>query len=120
MRNKTKNEQIVLGEIVLTQDDEFEFNPFAWAQVSAMAHLQTMSEISELRAQMKKEQDTIVKLSAQLDDFIKTRDETEAAMLQYFMELLNEKKRKIRDQNRLLAGVKIEAETCTWRKHLMS
>lgn len=32
-------------------------------------------------------------------------------MLQQFMELLNEKKRKIRDQNRLLASAKVDKDT---------
>jgi hypothetical protein len=32
-------------------------------------------------------------------------------MLQQFMQLLNEKKRKIRDQSRLLAGAKVEKPT---------
>jgi hypothetical protein len=59
---------------------------------------------------VKSKQDTIDKLNAQLEDFIKTKHEAETAMLQRFMELLNEKKRKIRDQSRLLAGAKVDKE----------
>ena len=61
-----------------------------------------------MKGRVSREQDTIVKLNAQLDDFIKTKNETETAMLQQFMELLNEKKRKIRDQSRLLVGAKVD------------
>lgn len=101
------------GEIVLPRDDEFEFNPFEWAQASAQAHSQTLQELLEVKARIDSEKDTITKLNAQLDDFIKTKSEAETAMLQQFMELLNEKKRKIRDQSRLLAGAKVDKSTGT-------
>jgi hypothetical protein len=64
--------------------------------------------LTDLKARVSSEQDTIAKLNAQLDDFIKTKNDTETAMLQQFMELLNEKKMKIRDQSRLLAGAKVD------------
>jgi methionyl-tRNA synthetase len=94
---------------VLPRDDDFEFNPFEWAQASAKAHAQTLQELAELKTKANTEQVTITKLNAQLDDFIKTKDETETAMLQQFVQLLNEKKRKIRDQSRLLATAKIDS-----------
>lgn len=97
-----------MGEIVLPEDDEFEFNPFEWAQASAMAHAKTLQQVVNLKDQVKSEQHTLAKLNAQLDDFIKTKNDTETAMLQQFMQLLNEKKRKIRDQSRLLAGAKVD------------
>lgn len=99
------------GEILLPKDDEFEFNPFEWAQASAQAHSQTLQELVEVKARIDSEKDTIAKLNAQLDDFIKTKNEAETAMLQQFMGLLNEKKRKIRDQSRLLAGAKVDKST---------
>ncbi|KAL5390351.1 hypothetical protein DPSP01_001921 [Paraphaeosphaeria sporulosa] len=102
-----------LGEILLPRDDEFEFNPFEWAQASALAHKQTLKELADSKTQAHGEQVMIAKLNAQLDDFIKTKNETENAMLQQFMELLNEKKRKIRDQNRLLATAKVDKDTAT-------
>lgn len=67
--------------------------------------------MADLKARFSSEQDTISKLNAQLEDFIETKNEAETAMLQQFMELLNEKKRKIRDQSRLLAGVKVDRTT---------
>jgi septal ring factor EnvC (AmiA/AmiB activator) len=99
---------VTLGDIVLSKDDDFEFNPFEWTQASAKAHAQTLQELAGLKAKASSGQETISKLNAQLDDFIKTKNETETAMLQQFMELLNEKKRKIRDQSRLLAGAKVD------------
>lgn len=110
-RKDVQNIKVTLGEIILPEDDEFEFNPFEWAQVSAVAHAQTLKQMVDLEAQVKSKQQTIAKLNAQLEDFIKTKHETETAMLQQFMQLLNEKKRKIRDQSRLLAGAKVEKPT---------
>jgi hypothetical protein len=101
--------QVTLGEIVLPQDDDFEFDPFHWARASAKAHSATLQELTNLKLSASSEQNTIAKLNAQLDDFIKTKNETETAMLQQFMQLLNEKKRKIRDQSRLLAGVNADS-----------
>ena len=100
--------KVTLGEIALPRDDEFEFNPFEWAQCSSTAHAKTLHELAQLKSRASDELGTIAKLNAQLDDFIKTKNETEAAMLQHFMALLNEKKRKIRDQSRLLAGAKVD------------
>jgi hypothetical protein len=94
---------------VLPQDDDFEFDPFHWARASAKAHSATLQELASLKLSASSEQNTIAKLNAQLDDFIKTKNETETAMLQQFMQLLNEKKRKIRDQSRLLAGAKADS-----------
>ncbi|CAI9631345.1 unnamed protein product [Alternaria burnsii] len=110
-RKDVQNIKVTLGEIILPEDDEFEFNPFEWAQASAVAHAQTLKQMFDLEAQVKSKQQTITKLNAQLEDFIKTKHETETAMLQQFMQLLNEKKRKIRDQSRLLAGAKVDKPT---------
>lgn len=109
-----------MGEIALLRDEEFEFNPFDWAQASAQAHAQTLQELADLRAKVSIEQETIVKLNAQLEDFIKTKNEAETIMLQQFAELLNEKKRKIRDQSRLLAGAQVDESTGMTSNHLVS
>ena len=73
--------------------------------------LKTLKELADLKARVSSEQDTIAKLNAQLEDFIKAKNETENAMLQQFMGLLNEKKKKIRDQSRLLAGASVDKST---------
>ncbi|KAJ4369578.1 hypothetical protein N0V83_005340 [Neocucurbitaria cava] len=113
IRQDVQGIKVTLGEIILPRDEEFEFNPFDWAQASAQAHAQTLQQMADLKARFSSEQDTITKLNAQLEDFIKAKDEAETAMLQQFMELLNEKKRKIRDQSRLLAGAKVDRTTAS-------
>lgn len=84
-------------------------DPIEWAYLSAQAHNEALKNLAELKTRLDGEQATIDKLHAQLEDFIKTKNETETAMLQQFMGLLNEKKRKIRDQARLLAGAKVDS-----------
>ncbi|KAG9201855.1 hypothetical protein G6514_005272 [Epicoccum nigrum] len=111
IRQDVQGIKVTWGEVILPKDEEFEFNPFEWAQTLAQAHLQTSQELGEVKARVDDEKDTIARLQAQLDDFIKTKNEAETAMLQQFMELLNEKKRKIRDQSRLLAGAQVDKST---------
>lgn len=105
--------QLTWGEIVLPRNDEFELNPFEWAQASAQAHAQTLQELAEVKAHMDSDKHTITQLNAQLDDLIQSKNEAETAMLLHFKELLNEKKRKIRDQSRLLATAKVDKSTGT-------
>ncbi len=52
-------------------------------------------------------------LNAQLEDLIRVKDEHENALLENFTKLLNAKKLKIRDQQRLLARAKIEPDAGT-------
>lgn len=103
--------QITLGEFELKREPEEEIDPIDWAYTSAQAHNVALKEMTRLRARLDAEQGTIDKLNVQLEDFINTKNEMETAMLQQFMELLNEKKRKIRDQSRLLAGAKVDKTT---------
>ncbi|KAF3000857.1 hypothetical protein E8E13_007322 [Curvularia kusanoi] len=111
IRRDVQGIKVTWGEVILPKDEEFEFNPFEWAQASAKAHSRTLQELEEVKARIDSEKHAITKLSAQLDDFIRTKNESETAMLQQFMELLNEKKRKIRDQSRLLAGAQVDKST---------
>ncbi|KAF2016491.1 hypothetical protein BU24DRAFT_422829 [Aaosphaeria arxii CBS 175.79] len=105
--------KVILGEISLELNEEEEIAPFEWAQTAAQSHGQALEEITRMKAELRNKQEVIDQLTAQLKDFIKAKNESETAMLQQFMQLLNEKKRKIRDQNRLLAGAKVDKEAAT-------
>jgi hypothetical protein len=106
-------EQVTLGEILLPYDAAHELDPVEWAAVSAEAHAKALEEISELKRKLDGNQSIIDKLNAQLKDFVKTKDEQEKVMLKQFMALLNEKKRKIRDQQRLLSTAKVDRTAAT-------
>lgn len=107
IRRDVSGIKVTLGDISLRYVEE-EINPFEWAQKSALAHSSALAELSSLTIELKKRQDAADQLTAQLEDFIKAKNEAETAMLQQFMVLLNEKKRKIRDQSRILAGAKVD------------
>jgi predicted nucleotide-binding protein (sugar kinase/HSP70/actin superfamily) len=66
--------------------------------------------LSSLKARYRSQEEVIEKLHKHLKDFIASKEEHEAAMLEKFRELLNAKKSKIRDQQRLLSTVKPNSE----------
>jgi methionyl-tRNA synthetase len=92
-------------------DESLEFDAFEWAQTSARAHASALQQLVVVQARVRSEQETAAKLNAQLDEFIRTKNDTETAMLVQFMELLNLKKLKIRDQSRLLAAAQVDEST---------
>lgn len=79
----------------------------AWTGIAAQAAAAARDEVAALKLKLDAQQETVRKLNAQLQDLIKTKEENENAMLEKFKELLNEKKLKIRDQQRLLAEAKV-------------
>jgi hypothetical protein len=64
-----------------------------------------------LEDKFKQQKDTVAKLTAQLEQLTDAKREHEAALLEKFKLLLNEKKLKIRDQQRLLADAQINKTT---------
>lgn len=64
-----------------------------------------------LRSQLEEQQDAVAKLTAQLEKLAHAKREHETALLDKFRLLLNAKKQKIRDQQRLLAGAQVNRET---------
>ncbi|OCL02153.1 hypothetical protein AOQ84DRAFT_357522 [Glonium stellatum] len=102
---------VTLGVISLTKDEEEEIDPLAWAGIAAQAAAVARDEVAELKSKLDVQQETVRKLNEQLEDLIKTKEENEIAMLEKFKELLNEKKLKIRDQQRLLAEAKVNPAT---------
>ena len=65
-------------------------------------------EVQALSIKYDEQSKTIEKLNQQLEDLIQAKKEHEDALLEKFRELLNSKKLKIRDQQRLLAGAKVD------------
>lgn len=67
-------------------------------------------DMSDLRVKYEEQSRTVEKLDQQLEDLIKAKKEHENALLEKFQHLLNAKKLKIRDQQRLLASAKVDPE----------
>lgn len=67
-------------------------------------------EISSLRSRFTEQQRTINELQVQLDDLVKAKEEHEEMLLIKFVQILNSKKAKIRDQQRLLARANVDTK----------
>ena len=99
-----------LGSIQLEQNDAEadNFNLFDWASTAAGTADVLREQIANLQASVGTRQAEVAKLNRQLEDLVKAKREHEGELLKKFAALLNAKKLKIRDQQRLLAGVKVD------------
>ncbi|KAK3109449.1 hypothetical protein LTR53_017285, partial [Teratosphaeriaceae sp. CCFEE 6253] len=110
LRKNTGGIRQRLGSIELKQDDEQEIDLFTWASTAAAATDGLRQQNSELRTDAGSQEERIAKLSRQLDDLIKAKKDHEDELLKKFAALLNAKKLKIRDQQRLLASAKVDPQ----------
>lgn len=99
-----------LGEILLKEDDDLELDTIGWANTAILRGNSLASEVQSLQQRYNDQDAKIVALNQQLSDLVKAKEDHETALLEKFRELLNEKKLKIRDQQRLLAGAKVDPE----------
>ena len=100
-----------LGEVVLKKDEEEEIDSISWVSTAILRGNHLQDELSELQTRYDDQADIIKQLKEQLEDLIQAKKDHETALLEKFRELLNQKKLKIRDQQRLLATSKVDRET---------
>lgn len=65
-------------------------------------------ELEALKRRIDEKEDTIRKLQASSDELVRLKNENETQLLEKFSLLLNEKKLKIRDQQRLLTDANVD------------
>ncbi|KAJ6000098.1 hypothetical protein N7481_000507 [Penicillium waksmanii] len=92
-----------LGTITLKQS-EAEIELFEWAGTAAARNRALEQETSTLNARYQEAASTVQKLTQQLDDLVQAKAQHENQLMANFTQLLNEKKLKIRNQQRLLAS----------------
>lgn len=98
-----------LGTLTIHRDDEREeLSPFTWLSFSLAQNSALQTALRTLQTAASRHQDQISKLEAQLDEFVRVKKEHEEELVEKFVKLLNAKKGKIRDQQRLLAGAKVK------------
>lgn len=97
-----------LGEIVFTKDETQELDITRWAGTAVERSNRLDREVRDLTSRHDEQSKKMEKLNNQLEALIKAKTEHENALLQKFMELLNTKKLKIRNQQRLLACAKFD------------
>jgi uncharacterized protein YigA (DUF484 family) len=90
--------------IVLKQDDEQAVELFEWTGIAAARADVLEQQVSSLTYHYRLAEDTIYKLNEQLEDLMQAKTQHETQLIANFAQLLNEKKLKIRNQQRLLAS----------------
>lgn len=99
-----------LGEIVLRKDDDEAIELYDWAAVAADRTRDLAKAMQDLDTKYQAQSNVIKKLNEQFEDLIQAKRDHETSLLQKFQALLNAKKLKIRDQQRLLAGAKVDPQ----------
>ncbi|KAJ5577770.1 uncharacterized protein N7459_006734 [Penicillium hispanicum] len=111
-----------LGAIVLRQDDEQAIELFEWANMSAARADALETRFIDLTNRHRTAEDTIQRLVEQLEGLMQTKSRHEHQLVANFTQVLNQKKLKIRNQQRLLASatsdpVKVsEIQAATWKR----
>lgn len=96
----------ILGSLTLPKDSDLVLDIFSWCSVS-LAHSSALAaSVSSLEDICKKQEAAIADLRQHVEDLVKGKEEHEDILIRKFAELLNEKKLKIREQNRLLVTAK--------------
>lgn len=93
-----------LGTLTLTHDESQEISLFDWTSLACLTTNSQNNDFLALQKQSTTQSATISALQAQLETLTTTKEAHETQLLQNFQALLNAKKAKIRDQQRLLAA----------------
>jgi hypothetical protein len=99
-----------LGTIVLDPSDDDSFDLWIGCAAAARLNSEAREHAQTLDAKLTEQIENNRKLQSQLQDLIEAKEESENALLLKFTELLNAKKLKIREQQRLLASAKMDAD----------
>lgn len=94
----------------MRKDDSQEIDSIKWAATAVMSFNTVEKNMEDLRVKYEEQSLIIEKLSQQLEELIKAKIEHENALIGKFRDLLNAKKLKIRDQQRLLATAKVDPQ----------
>ncbi|KAI1431555.1 hypothetical protein GGR50DRAFT_59955 [Xylaria sp. CBS 124048] len=99
-----------LGSIDLFDNDKLDISPFDWCVTAIASRTKVIEELADASAKITSLEDSVNKLQAQLEEFVATKEEDETQLVEKFRDLLNKKKDKIRQQQRLLAAAKVDPE----------
>ncbi|KAI1472048.1 uncharacterized protein F4812DRAFT_456145 [Daldinia caldariorum] len=99
-----------LGSIKLEDDDKTEISPFDWCISAIGAREKVEEDLLAANHKIQSLENSLGELKDQLDELIKAKDDDETQLLEKFRDLINEKKVKIRQQQRLLASASVDPE----------
>ncbi|CAH0040969.1 unnamed protein product [Clonostachys solani] len=96
-----------LGAITIGVAPGSEFNVLDWCATAVDAAAESKALTASTATKIQDFESTIADLKHQLDELIKAKDEDETALLFKFRDLLNEKKVKIREQQKVIESAPI-------------
>jgi DNA double-strand break repair and V(D)J recombination protein XRCC4 len=108
LRNRIDKIMQKLGSIGLSQDDDVEIQLFDWCGSAIDQRTKLDAQQDSLRSRCATAQATIASLEAKLEELVKAKADHEEELIAKFILLLNEKKLKIRNQQRLLSTAKVD------------
>lgn len=97
-----------LGTLALRATDDEEIDMFEWCASAVASKNKTNEELQVLRATLSGKDEQVKKLEDSFAELITLKNNHEKSLLEKFSLLLNEKKLKIRDQQRLLASSNVD------------
>ena len=100
-------QQIELGSIALPPAEDEEIELLDWTAAAAQSWAASQDEVAALRRTLADREAAFARLKAQLADVAAAKSAHEDALLVRFAALLNAKKRKVRDLQRVLAGAPV-------------
>ncbi|GKT57013.1 mitotic apparatus protein p62-like protein [Colletotrichum tofieldiae] len=99
-----------LGAIELSHSPRELIELFDWCALSAQTANETKEALASATAKATQLEESVRELKAQLDELIAAKEADESELLEKFRDLLNEKKVKIRQQQKLLASASVEPD----------
>jgi len=99
-----------LGTVSLPTDEDQEIELYDWCGLAIQSTSTSAQELSTLKSKFQEQQETIKKLNDRIEELITAKADYETVLIRKFQLLLNEKKSKIRDQQRLLASANVDPE----------
>ncbi|KAK7998562.1 hypothetical protein PG991_015041 [Apiospora marii] len=103
-----------LGTIKLKDFEESDDNPgispFDWCVSILEDHEKVVQEAGAAKEKVKELEQSVKELKSQFEDLLKAKDDDESVLLEKFRDLLNEKKLKIRQQQRLIESADVDPE----------
>lgn len=90
--------------MTLRYKEEEPIDVVEWCSTSVLAHEEARASLTREREKVTKLEKEVEDLQTQLNEFIEAKKAHEAGLMEKFRDLLNEKKVKIREQQRLLAN----------------
>ncbi|PPJ55193.1 hypothetical protein CBER1_05707 [Cercospora berteroae] len=102
-----------LGTFHLQNTDQTNVDTFDWVEAATAEADELRSQLDGLQISVESQKNSVAKLTTELDMLVRAKKAHEDDLLSKFAALLNAKKLKIRDQQRLLNGAQIDPISAT-------